>query len=1197
MNNLVSLNKPLSKLGAFKGVKDEINNNNYPIGVTGCLESEICHFISAVSNGVKWRVIITTDSLKAQAMYSDFKLFEENLYLYPERDVIFYSADVHGNAVTMQRLRCVEAILDSKEGGTIITTLQAGLEALHSIERYKKSKVIVKKDEDYDMDDLSVRMVELGYVRRNQVEGPGEFSVRGEIFDVFPPSSECPYRIDFFDTTIDTIKSFDVESQRSIEEHESIEIFAASEIILSDEEVESGFEKIEKDVKSKQNSFKKKKEIKSFNEISRTFAEIKNNLKYTSSKSGLETLINYFDDETVSFFDYFDDKTMFFIDDYERCVENSNIVIEEFTDSMVTRIDMGKAFKKQLKLLFDVNKIFNKIKKRKTIFFSLLDDFKKLGIEQSFHVNVQSVISYNKHFNYLIEDLKSWKKQGYKVIILSASHTRGKRLVDDLGEYDIEAFYHDELDVALKDKQIMVSYGGLKKGFVYPTLKFVVVSENDIFGAKIKRKKAKKKAVNANSLQSFNELSVGDYVIHENHGIAVYKGIEKIKVDKITKDFIKLEYADGGNLFVPASNLDMLQKYANKDAEKSPKLDNLNAIDWNRRKARVKKGVRDIAKELVKLYAERNNKKGYRFGADTVWQREFEELFPFEETDDQLDAIAAAKRDMESDRIMDRLICGDVGYGKTEVALRAVFKCVNDGKQAAVLVPTTILARQHYNTFKERIGDYPIKVAMVSRLRSSADNKKTIEKLKKGEIDIIIGTHRLLSKDVAFKNLGLLVVDEEQRFGVTHKEKIKNLKKNVDVLTLSATPIPRTLHMSLVGIRDMSVLEEPPIDRMPIQTYVMEYSDEIVREAINREVSRGGQVYFIHNIVEDISDVAYRISEMMPDVNVAYAHGRMSAKELETIMMNFIAGEIDVLVSTTIVETGIDIPNVNTIIIDNSDRMGLSQLYQLRGRVGRSNRLAYAFMMYRKDKILSEVAEKRLSAIKEFTALGSGIRVAMRDLEIRGAGNILGAEQSGHMGDVGYDLYCKMLAAAIRKYQLNEKDSEEDLYDFETTIDIKVDAYIPVKYIKSEFVKLDMYKRISLISNEEDYTDMQEELRDRFGPIPPQLQTLLKVALLKSKAHELFVDGISQNGDEIRFSLRNNNKISSIKLLEMIKSYKRTLRFVSGERPMLIYCPRKKPIERREFVMDKSENDTFNLLFKILEDLSKTIENNEVTDK
>ena len=674
----------------------------------------------------------------------------------------------------------------------------------------------------------------------------------------------------------------------------------------------------------------------------------------------------------------------------------------------------------------------------------------------------------------------------------------------------------------------MTFYGRVVKGFEYPLLKFAVISESDIFGAE-KKKKKKKKQYEGRKINDFSELQIGDYVVHENHGLGIYKGIEKVEVDKVVKDYIKIEYRDGGNLYVLATGLDVIQKYASADARK-PKLNKLGTQEWTKTKNKAKEAACEVARDLVELYAVRQQSEGYAFGKDTVWQREFEEMFPYEETEDQLAAIEATKADMESNKIMDRLICGDVGYGKTEIAIRAAFKAVQEGKQVVYLVPTTILAQQHYNTFVQRMKDFPVRVDLLSRFRSSSQQKKTVEDLKKGLVDIVIGTHRVLSSDVTFKDLGLLIVDEEQRFGVAHKEKIKKMKEQVDVLTLTATPIPRTLHMSLIGIRDMSVLEEAPGDRLPIQTYVLEYNEEMVREAIVRELSRNGQVYYVYNRVNNIADISSRIQSLVPEANVAFAHGQMQERELEKIMYNFINGEIDVLVSTTIIETGLDISNVNTMIIHDSDNMGLSQLYQLRGRVGRSNRTAYAFLMYKRDKVLKEVAEKRLAAIKEFTELGSGFKIAMRDLEIRGAGNLLGVRQHGHMQAVGYDLYCKMLNEAVKSLKgISTKE------DFNTTVDLDVDAFIPPTYIVNEVQKLDIYKRIAGLENQTECEDMKEELLDRFGETPLPVINLFRISMIRVKAHQLYITDVKGKNGELCFILKKDADIHAERIPELLK--------------------------------------------------------------
>lgn len=698
----------------------------------------------------------------------------------------------------------------------------------------------------------------------------------------------------------------------------------------------------------------------------------------------------------------------------------------------------------------------------------------------------------------------------------------------------------------LQPGEIMTYHGSVLKGFEYPLLKFVVISETDIFGRQ--QRKKKKKTYEGQKIQNFSDLKVGDYVVHESHGLGVYKGIEKVAVDRVVKDYIKIEYRDGGNLYVLATGLDVIQKYASSDAAKKPKLNKLGTQEWTKTKSRVKAAVNEIAKDLVELYAIRQQKEGFLFSKDTVWQQEFEEMFPFEETGDQLLAIEATKSDMESPRIMDRLICGDVGYGKTEIAIRAAFKAVQDGKQVAYLVPTTILAQQHYNTFLQRMKDFPVRVEMMSRFRTAGEIKKTIEGLKKGLVDIVIGTHRLLSADVIYKDLGLLVIDEEQRFGVRHKEKIKQIKDDVDVLTLTATPIPRTLHMSLVGIRDMSVLEEAPGERQPIQTYVMEYNEEMVREAIVRELSRQGQVYYVYNRVNNIEEITSQVARLVPEANVAFAHGQMKEHELEKIMFQFINAEIDVLVATTIIETGLDISNVNTMIIHDSDAMGLSQLYQLRGRVGRSNRTSYAFLMYKKDKMLKEIAEKRLQAIREFTDLGSGFKIAMKDLEIRGAGNLLGERQHGHMEAVGYDLYCKMLNEAVKTLKGMKKAEE----DFDTYVDMDVDAFIPPEYIVNEVQKLEIYKRIASLENEAECDDMRKELKDRFGTVPKSVENLIQISLIRVMAHRRYVTEIKGKMGQITFYMEPYAPVHVERLPELMAKYQGVLEFSAKGTPNFV---------------------------------------------
>lgn len=1145
---------PLKELKEFNDLRDNIKMKNLPVQVAGCIDSQKCHLIYSLGEGFRFKVIVTYNDLKAKEIYEDYRLYDKNVYLYPAKDIIFYSADIHGNALVRDRIQILRRLIEGKET-TIITTLDGGMDRVLPLQFVKERVIKIDSNSVIHTQKLSAALLHLGYERQAQVENPGDFAVRGGIIDIFPLTEEAPYRIELWGDEIDSIRTFDVSSQRSIEQVEELIIYPAAEVILDEERITRGIQRIEEEEKTYSKRLRDQFKTEEAARIHQIIEEFKENLQVYQGSVPMESYINYFYNNTISFFDYFNNEdSIFFLDEPGRLEEKGEAVEMEFREGMIGRVEKGYILPGQMNVIHGFKEMVVLLSKKNSILISTMEAKNNhFNAKKKYDFTVQTVASYHKSFDVLIKDLERWKKNKYRVILLSGSRTRAMRLSEDLQENNLNAFYSDDMDRVLQNGEIMVSYGNLRRGFEYPMIKFVVISESDIFGTE-KRKKRKKTSYEGKKIHSFTDLSPGDYVVHENHGLGIYKGIEKIDVDKVTKDFIKIEYGGGGVLYIPATGLDVIQKYANSDAKK-PKLNKLNSMEWKNTKAKVKGAVKEIAKDLVVLYAQRQQKEGYQFGEDTVWQKEFEEAFPYEETDDQLNAIEATKRDMESKRIMDRLICGDVGYGKTEIAIRAAFKAVSDGKQVVVLVPTTILAQQHYNTLVQRMMDFPVSVDVLSRFRSSTEQKKTLERLKKGSLDIIVGTHRVLSSDVKFKNLGLLIVDEEQRFGVTHKEKIKQFKKDIDVLTLTATPIPRTLHMSLIGIRDMSVLDEPPVDRLPIQTFVLEHNDEIIREAISRELARGGQVYYVYNRVNGIDEIANHVAHLVPEANVAFAHGQMNERTLEKIMFEFISGEIDVLVSTTIIETGLDISNVNTMIIDDADRLGLSQLYQLRGRVGRSNRTSYAFLMYKRDKMLKEIAEKRLHAIKEFTELGSGFKIAMRDLEIRGAGNLLGAEQSGHMEAVGYDLYCKMLNEAVKsmKGELAEEDT------FETMVDMDMDAYIPSTYIKNEIQKLDIYKRIAEIETEEELMDMQEELMDRFGDLPTAVNNLLNIALLKSICHKLYMVGLVQKENEVKLNMYHKAKLKVDKIPEIIEKYQNNLKFIPQANPYFVYQLTKSP--------------------------------------
>ena len=1150
---------PLSELAGIEQLKKDFEVTGQPVMISGCIDTQKIHLVHAAVNDYRFRLIITGDEAKAREMQEDSRFFDKSSIYYPAKDFIFYSADVHGNQLAGERLRCIQKIIaaqDNKTNITVITTIDGCVDMLMPLQRYRDNIIHFKNSDIIDTEKLISKLVGIGYTRVPMIDGQGQFAVRGGIIDIFSYTDETPVRIELWDDEIDSIRFFDVESQRSVEKIQTYDVFPATEWILSEDEIDAGFEKVKDEVEKQLvtlgNDKKKKtqQEMDACNRLRHAYADFERTRDYSK-------FILSFTDEIEGFTDYFPkDETVFVLDEPDRIMERMELISYEYEESMKNRLEGGYVVASQTKLMRPIAEVYKNMQSSRLMLLSSLDyKPKMLKPADYLRIDARSISSYNNSFEYLADDINKYKRTGYRVVLVCNSRTRAARIVADLEELGTQSYFSEDYDKEIMPGTVMVTYGNIHRGFEYPLIGFVIITENDIFTSRTRKKQKKK--YEGRSIAGFNELNVGDYVVHEMHGLGVYKGIEKITVEGVEKDYIKIEYAGNSNLYVLATQLDRLQKYAASDTEKKPKLNKLGSVEWNKTKAKVHGAVEEIAKDLVELYSIRQNQKGYAFGPDTVWQKEFEEMFPYEETDDQLNAIADTKADMESTRIMDRLICGDVGYGKTEVAIRAAFKAVQEGKQVAYLVPTTILAQQHFNTFEQRMKNFPLKVAQLSSFRTNKEIKETLADLKKGFVDVVIGTHRLLSKDVEFKDLGLLIIDEEQRFGVAHKEKIKKLKNNIDVLTLSATPIPRTLHMSLVGIRDMSVLEEPPVDRVPIQTFVTEHNDEMIREAINRELARGGQVYYVYNRVRSIDEAAAHIQELVPQANVAFAHGQMEKRELEKIMVDFINGDIDVLISTTIIETGMDISNVNTMIIEDADKFGLSQLYQLRGRVGRSNRTAYAFLLYRRDRMLTEVAEKRLSAIREFSDFGSGFKIAMKDLEIRGAGNVLGKSQHGHMAAVGYDLYCKMLNEAV-----NDLKGIKNEYSFETNVDLSVDAYIPSTYIKSEYQKLDIYKRIAAIESEEELSDMKDELVDRYGSLSTPAVNLLNIALIKSMAHKIGIMETIEDGPsgcyKTVMKVYPKAEINTEAIPDFIDSFGGAMKLVSGSQPQFIWRVTKK---------------------------------------
>ena len=1168
--------EPILQMGQYPQLKKALSQKGlFP--VTGCIDSQKSHLIYAAGNGRAHKLVVTFHEQRARELADELSFYDASTVFYPAKDVLFYQSDIRGNMLTSERIKALKMIEESKQI-TVVTTFDALMNTM-AIDGFLNAILMLSVGQSVMLDEIQKTLVRMGYEKEYQVENMGQFAMRGGILDVYPLTEDNPIRIEFWGDEIDSIRTFDAESQKSITNLDDIMIYPASELVLTEEDLESGIEKIQEETERIYEQYRSEFKTEEAHRLRQHSEELIEEWRELSVYSGIDAYLSYFCERPSSLLQLFDAKdTTIFFDELARCIERGDSTETEFAESMKQRLALGYILPGQMRELYSCKETLARCMSFACISLAALDNkshgFKLTG---ELDLHVKSISGYSSSFELLVKDIRQYSKNHYRMILMSNSRTRAKRLCEDLLNEGISAFYTEDYDHELPEGMVMVCRGSLSRGFEYPVLRFAIITESDIFGSQhAKKKKKRVRAYEGEAISSFSDLSVGDYVVHENHGLGVYQGIEKIEVDHTIKDYIKIQYAGSSNLYILATQLDLIQKYAGKDAKK-PKLNKLGGQEWERTKSRVRGAVKEIAADLVRLYALRESNTGFVYGEDTPWQKEFEELFPYEETEDQLSAIADTKRDMESTKIMDRLICGDVGYGKTEIAIRAAFKAAQEGKQVAYLAPTTILAQQVYNNFAERMKEFPVRVDLLCRFRSAAQQKQSIADLRKGQVDIIVGTHRLLSKDVVFKDLGLLIIDEEQRFGVAHKEKIKQMKTNIDVLTLTATPIPRTLHMSLIGIRDMSVLEEPPMDRLPIQTYVLEYNDELVREAILRELARDGQVYYVYNRVRDIADVAARIQSLVPDASVAYAHGQMKETELERIMYSFINGEIDVLVSTTIIETGMDISNVNTMIIHDADNMGLSQLYQLRGRIGRSNRTAYAFLMYRRNKFLKEVAEKRLAAIKEYSDLGSGFKIAMRDLEIRGAGNLLGAEQSGHMEAVGYDLYCKMLNEAV-KVEKGIVPEER----FETSIDIETDAYIPSSYIANEYQKLDIYKRIAGVETQEESEEMTEELIDRFGDPPNAVMNLLRIACLKAQCHKAYIEDITQRGESVKITMYEKAQIDVAKIPELLEKFS-GLKFVPDkQKPYFTYQIGVNSRESAKDILETLENMTCAFLNLVL---------------
>ncbi len=1112
-------------LSEFSELTSALKSNKAPLGVTGVSDSVRAHLAFCVCEKLDCGgLIVAKNETSAAEIYDDLCNFagDDRVLRFRSSELMFYDIEARGRDVISSRLKTLNSLM-ANEKQLVVTSPEGLLGITASKDIWERFKICLTVGDEIEIDALADRLVCLGYRREEMVEGAGQFSIRGGIVDVFPCTSDNPMRIEFFDTEVDSIRIFDVQTQRTIDRAEVFEVPPSGEILLDDEMADKLSQKLFEKAWSLDET--KEREAMVAAALRRDGERIRERIYFPSMDKYIPLICEIYGRKTT-LMDYIPGDFKIFIEEPARIAERLEERETERANTLTDLYDRGIMADVKSEFSMPYRELLKKLSDRETVCMNTVSrSFGDIKTKQTFDIGARSLGGFGGKPELLRESLEYYKANHYKAVILAGTAERARTLQLRLEEDGISCSYQSRLEKLPTDGGIVVCGGSLLRGFEYPLIRTVVIGNREVFGGERKKKKRPLyRGKKGDRISDFTTLNPGDYVVHRNHGIGLYLGIEQLSVDGVLKDYLKISYKNNDALYVPTDQLDMVYRYDRKEGA-SVRLSTLGGTDWNKTKQRVKAAAADMAKKLVELYAKRANIKGIPFAPDTEWQRSFEATFPYDETDDQLRSIEEVKEDMEKPYPMDRLLCGDVGYGKTEVALRAAFKAVMSGYQVAYLVPTTILASQHYNAFKQRMMDYPVNIGMLSRFTTPARQKDIIKGLSTGEVDIVIGTHKLLGKNVNFKKLGLLIIDEEQRFGVGHKEKIKELKTEVDVLTLSATPIPRTLHMSLSGIRDMSIINQPPSDRYPVETYVMEYDEEVTREAIEREISRGGQVYYLYNRVDGIYKVANRIAELVPNARVAVVHGKMNETEIENVMMEVDGGEIDVLVCTTIIETGLDIANVNTIIIENADRLGLSQLYQLRGRVGRSNRLAYAYLTYRRDKALSEDAEKRLLAMREFTEFGSGFKIAMRDLEIRGTGNLVGAQQSGHMDSVGYEMYCRILEEAV-----SEQKGISGPVQTETSIDLPVTAYIPESYITDHSRRIGAYKRIASIDSRDAFYDTYDEIEDRYGTVPQSVSNLMEVALIKKYASRFGIAELTGGAEQIimRFDLDNVPDMSGL---------------------------------------------------------------------
>ncbi|WP_269798387.1 transcription-repair coupling factor [Streptococcus sp. SM5] len=1042
-------------------------------------------------------VLLTSTYGEAEGLISDLIsiLGEELVYPFLVDDSPMVEFLMSSQEKIISRVEALRFLSDPFKKGILVCNIAASRLILPSPTAFKESIIKIAVGEEYDQNALIHHLKEIGYRKVTQVQTQGEFSLRGDILDIFEISQLEPCRIEFFGDEVDGIRTFEVETQLSKENRTELTIFPASDMLLKEKDYQRGQSALEKQISKTLSPI-----LKSYLE------EILSSFHQKQMHSDSRKFLSLCYEKSWTVFDYIEKDTPIFFDDYQKLMNQYEVFERELAQYFTEELQNSKAFS-DMQYFADTEKIYKK-QSPVTFFSNLQKGLGNLKFDQIYQFNQYPMQEFFNQFSFLKEEIERYKKMDYTIILQSSNSMGSKTLEDVLEEYNIKLDSRDKSSICKESVNLIE--GNLRHGFHFVDEKILVITEHEIFQKKLKRRFRRQHVSNAERLKDYNELEKGDYVVHHIHGIGQYLGIETIEIKGIHRDYVSVQYQNGDQISIPVEQIHLLSKYVSSDG-KAPKLNKLNDGHFKKAKQKVKNQVEDIADDLIKLYSERSQLKGFAFSADDEEQDAFDDAFPYVETDDQLRSIEEIKRDMQDSQPMDRLLVGDVGFGKTEVAMRAAFKAVNDNKQVVVLVPTTVLAQQHYTNFKERFQNFAVNIDVLSRFRSKKEQTETLEKLKNGQVDILIGTHRVLSKDVVFSDLGLMIIDEEQRFGVKHKETLKELKKQVDVLTLTATPIPRTLHMSMLGIRDLSVIETPPTNRYPVQTYVLEKNDSVIRDAVLREMERGGQVYYLYNKVDTIDQKVSELQELIPEVSIGYVHGQMSEIQLENTLLDFIEGQYDILVTTTIIETGVDIPNANTLFIENADHMGLSTLYQLRGRVGRSNRIAYAYLMYRPEKSISEVSEKRLEAIKGFTELGSGFKIAMRDLSIRGAGNLLGKSQSGFIDSVGFELYSQLLEEAIAKRNGNSNTRTQG----NAELILQIDAYLPDTYISDQRHKIEIYKKIRQIDNRVNYEKLQEELMDRFGEYPDVVAYLLEIGLVKSYLDKVFVERVERKDNKI----------------------------------------------------------------------------------